>query len=142
LSREEIIATIEMVDVLSRRSTTRKPCQLSGGEYSLVKAAKKIVAWARNFIIKKGEHGAPLFHKSKILLRRCPWKKYSTNYRCWRHGGSGVIGHLRPPTTSVSRGSAPDGSAIPRSQAEKPGTEWLLNLSAEEKPAKRSLPVW
>ncbi|MGZ5262788.1 MAG: PfkB family carbohydrate kinase, partial [Kaistella sp.] len=41
--------------------------QLSG-EYSLVKAAKKIHAMGPEFvIIKKGEHGALLFHEGKIF---------------------------------------------------------------------------
>ena len=41
--------------------------QLSG-EYSLVKAAKKIHTMGPEFvIIKKGEHGALLFHEGKIF---------------------------------------------------------------------------
>ncbi|HET7116550.1 MAG TPA: PfkB family carbohydrate kinase [Hanamia sp.] len=40
-----------------------------GGEYSLAKCAKKILKMGPEFlIIKKGEHGALLFHKNKVFF--------------------------------------------------------------------------
>lgn len=69
---DELLATIEMVDVLSINDEEAR--QLSG-EYSLVKAARKILMFGPKFlIIKKGEHGALLFHKNKVFyaLGRCP----------------------------------------------------------------------
>ena len=53
------------VDVLTINDEEAR--QLSG-EYSLVKAAKKILTKGPKYIIiKKGEHGALLFSKEKIF---------------------------------------------------------------------------
>ena len=72
---DELKDTLKMVDVLSINDEEAR--QLSE-EYSLVKAAKKIMEMGPKFlIIKKGEHGALLFHKNEVFfapalpLRRC-----------------------------------------------------------------------
>jgi sugar/nucleoside kinase (ribokinase family) len=55
-----------MVDVLLVNDSEAR--QLSG-EFSLVKAAKKIQDMGPKFlIIKKGEHGALLFHESQVFF--------------------------------------------------------------------------
>ncbi|MEC8458436.1 MAG: PfkB family carbohydrate kinase [Bacteroidota bacterium] len=62
---EDLIEALKGVDVLTINDEEAR--QLSG-EYSLVKGAKKIMAMGPKFlIIKKGEHGALLFHKDQIF---------------------------------------------------------------------------
>lgn len=63
---EQLMETIKHVDVLTINDEEAR--QLSG-EYSLVKAAKKIFTMGPKFlVIKKGEHGALLFHKDKVFF--------------------------------------------------------------------------
>jgi sugar/nucleoside kinase (ribokinase family) len=60
-----LLEMISKTDVISINDEEAR--QLSG-EYSLVKAAKKIHSMGPKFvIIKKGEHGALLFHEGKIF---------------------------------------------------------------------------
>jgi sugar/nucleoside kinase (ribokinase family) len=57
---------ISMVDVLTVNDAEAR--ELSN-EYSLVKAAKKIMAMGPEYlIIKKGEHGALLFHENNVFF--------------------------------------------------------------------------
>lgn len=63
---DDLMQTISMVDVLSINDAEAR--QLSK-EYSLVKAAKKIMAMGpKKLIIKKGEHGALLFDQDQIFF--------------------------------------------------------------------------
>ena len=63
---DDLKNTLKMVDVLSINDEEAR--QLSG-EYSLVKASRKILAMGPKFlIIKKGEHGALLFHKEQVFF--------------------------------------------------------------------------
>jgi sugar/nucleoside kinase (ribokinase family) len=65
IALDDLLETIKMVDVLTINDAEAR--QLSG-EYSLVKAAKKILAMGPKYlIIKKGEHGALLFHEDHIF---------------------------------------------------------------------------
>ncbi len=62
----ELLDVIKRVDVITINDEEAR--QLSG-EYSLVKAAAKIHAMGPKFVvIKKGEHGALLFHDSQIFF--------------------------------------------------------------------------
>ena len=62
---DDLLETIKLVDVLTINDSEAR--QLSG-EYSLVKAAQKILTIGPKYlIIKKGEHGALLFHEDKIF---------------------------------------------------------------------------
>lgn len=62
---DSLLETIKMVDVLAINDSEAR--QLSG-EYSLVKAARKILTMGPAYvIIKKGEHGALLFHDNHIF---------------------------------------------------------------------------
>ena len=62
---DDLLEVIGMVDVLLINDSEAR--QLSG-EYSLVKAARKILAMGTKFlIIKKGEHGALLFHHDQVF---------------------------------------------------------------------------
>lgn len=63
IALESLTETISMVDVLTINDEEAR--QLSG-EYSLVKAARKILTMGPKYlIIKKGEHGALLFDKNE-----------------------------------------------------------------------------
>jgi len=62
---DDLLHTISLVDVLLVNDSEAR--QLSG-EFSLVKAAKKIMSMGPKYlIIKKGEHGALLFHKNEVF---------------------------------------------------------------------------
>jgi len=62
----ELLETLQMVDVLLVNDSEAR--QLSG-EFSIVKAAKKILTMGPKYlIIKKGEHGALLFHKNEVFF--------------------------------------------------------------------------
>jgi sugar/nucleoside kinase (ribokinase family) len=66
IALDDLKETIKMVDVLTINDEEAR--QLSG-EYSLVKAAKKIQSMGPKYlIIKKGEHGALLFHGEKVFF--------------------------------------------------------------------------
>ncbi|MFM2369127.1 MAG: hypothetical protein RL619_1427 [Bacteroidota bacterium] len=62
----ELLDVIKRVDVITINDEEAR--QLSG-EYSLVKAAAKIHAMGPKYVvIKKGEHGALLFHKKEVFF--------------------------------------------------------------------------
>ncbi len=66
IAMDELKKTLAMVDVLMVNDSEAR--QLSG-EYSLVKAAAVIEKMGPRFvIIKKGEHGALLFHENKVFF--------------------------------------------------------------------------
>lgn len=65
IALDELKSALQMVDLLMVNDSEAR--QLSG-EYSMVKAAKKIQALGPKYvIIKKGEHGALLFYGDKIF---------------------------------------------------------------------------
>jgi bifunctional ADP-heptose synthase (sugar kinase/adenylyltransferase) len=62
----DLLETIKMVDLLTVNDAEAR--QLTG-EYSLVKAARKILTMGPKYlIIKKGEHGALLFHGNDVFF--------------------------------------------------------------------------
>jgi sugar/nucleoside kinase (ribokinase family) len=66
IAMDDLKTVLKMVDVLLVNDGEAR--QLSG-EYSLVKAAKKIMDMGPKFlIIKKGEHGALLFHENHVFF--------------------------------------------------------------------------
>ena len=63
---DELISVLKKVDIVTINDSEAR--QLSG-EYSLVKAANKILQMGPKFlIIKKGEHGALLFGENKVFF--------------------------------------------------------------------------
>ncbi|TAF65872.1 MAG: sugar kinase [Cytophagales bacterium] len=63
---ESLLKTLKMVDVLSIND---EEARLLAKENSLVKAARKILTMGPRFlIIKKGEHGALLFHEKEVFF--------------------------------------------------------------------------
>lgn len=69
---KEVIAKVDVITINDEEAR-----QLTG-EYSLVVAARKIQEMGpEHVVIKKGEHGALLFHKEQIfLLLHYLWKRY------------------------------------------------------------------
>lgn len=140
IALEDLIATIEMVDVLSINDEEAR--QLSG-EYSLVKAAKKIMGMGPKFlIIKKGEHGALLFHKNKVFYAPAlPLEEVFDPTGAGDTFAGGFIGHLAA-TDDISfenmKRAVIHGSAMASFCVEKFGTERLLNLTDEEVEAREA----
>ena len=140
IALDELIATIEMVDVLSINDEEAR--QLSG-EYSLVKAAKKIMGMGPKFlIIKKGEHGALLFHKNKVFYAPAlPLEEVFDPTGAGDTFAGGFIGHLAA-TDDISfenmKRAVIHGSAMASFCVEKFGTERLLNLTDEEIEAREA----
>ena len=140
IALEELTATIEMVDVLSINDEEAR--QLSG-EYSLVKAAKKIMGMGPQFlIIKKGEHGALLFHKNKVFYAPAlPLEEVFDPTGAGDTFAGGFIGHLAA-TDDISfenmKRAVIHGSAMASFCVEKFGTERLINLSDEEIEAREA----
>lgn len=63
---DELIEVLKKIDVITINDEEAR--QLSG-EYSLVKAAQRIADFGPKYVvIKKGEHGALLFHKGNIFF--------------------------------------------------------------------------
>ncbi len=63
---DELKKVLTMIDVLMINDSEAR--QLSG-EYSIVKAAKKVMGMGPKYlIIKKGEHGALLFHENHVFF--------------------------------------------------------------------------
>jgi sugar/nucleoside kinase (ribokinase family) len=66
IAMDELKKTLTMIDVLTINDSEAR--QLSG-EYSLVKAAQKILKMGpKVLVIKKGEHGALLFNKEEVFF--------------------------------------------------------------------------
>jgi sugar/nucleoside kinase (ribokinase family) len=66
IAMNDLLKTISMVDVLTVNDAEAR--QLTG-EYSLVKAARRILKMGPKYlIIKKGEHGALLFHENNVFF--------------------------------------------------------------------------
>jgi sugar/nucleoside kinase (ribokinase family) len=131
---------IEMVDVLSINDEEAR--QLSG-EYSLVKAARKILAFGPKFlIIKKGEHGALLFHKNKVFYAPAlPLEEVFDPTGAGDTFAGGFIGHIAATDDysfeNIKR-AVIHGSAMASFCVEKFGTERLLNLTQEEIEAREA----
>ena len=140
IALEELKETIEMVDVLTINDEEAR--QLSG-EYSLVKAAKKIQEMGPKFlIIKKGEHGALLFHKNKIFFAPAlPLEEVFDPTGAGDTFAGGFIGHLAA-TDDISfenmKRAVIHGSAMASFCVEKFGTERLLNLTPQEIEAREA----
>ncbi len=128
---DELKKTISMVDVLTINDEEAR--QLSG-EYSLVVAAKKIMNMGPKYlIIKKGEHGALLFHKSKIFFAPAlPLKEVFDPTGAGDAFAGGFIGHIAK-TDDISfdnmKRAIIFGSALASFCVEKFGTKMLQNLN-------------
>jgi sugar/nucleoside kinase (ribokinase family) len=126
--------TISHVDVLTINDEEAR--QLSG-EYSLVKAAKKIFTMGPKFlIIKKGEHGALLFHKDQVFFAPAlPLEEVFDPTGAGDSFAGGFVGWLAK-TEDISfdnmKRAIIFGSAMASFCVEKFGTERFKTLSATD----------
>jgi sugar/nucleoside kinase (ribokinase family) len=138
IAMDDLLQTIKMVDVLTINDAEAR--QLSG-EYSLVKAANKILTMGPKYlIIKKGEHGALLFHEDKIFS--APALPLADVFDPTGAGDSfagGFIGYLAQVGTinfNNMKNAIIYGSALASFCVEKFGTEKIKNLSQTEVAAR------
>jgi sugar/nucleoside kinase (ribokinase family) len=134
IAMEDLLATIKMVDVLTINDEEAR--QLSG-EYSLVKAANKILTMGPKYlIIKKGEHGALLFHEDKIFSTPAlPLAEVFDPTGAGDTFAGGFIGYLAKVGTinfNNMKNAIIYGSALASFCVEKFGTEKIRNLTADE----------
>jgi sugar/nucleoside kinase (ribokinase family) len=134
ISMDDLKTTIALVDVLTINDEEAR--QLSG-EYSLLKAAKKIGAMGPKFlIIKKGEHGALLFHEDHIFFAPAlPLENVFDPTGAGDTFAGGFIGWLAK-TDDISfenmKRALIYGSAMASFCVEKFGTENIMNISEDQ----------
>jgi sugar/nucleoside kinase (ribokinase family) len=134
IALDELLKTLKLVDVLTINDAEAR--QLSG-EFSLVKAARKILTMGPQYlIIKKGEHGALLFHEDKIFSAPAlPLEEVFDPTGAGDTFAGGFIGYMAKAGT-VSFESMKNaiiyGSALASFCVEKFGSERLRNLTQEE----------
>ncbi|HTA81650.1 MAG TPA: PfkB family carbohydrate kinase [Bacteroidia bacterium] len=131
---KELAETIAMVDVLTINDAEAR--QLSG-EYSLVKAAQKILNMGPKFlIIKKGEHGALLFNREQVFFAPAlPLEDVFDPTGAGDSFAGGFIGFLdksKDVSFDNMKRAIIFGSAIASFCVEKFGIERLLELSDDE----------
>lgn len=134
IALEDLLATIKLVDVLTINDAEAR--QLSG-EYSLVKAAAKILEMGPKYlIIKKGEHGALLFHENQIFSAPAlPLAEVFDPTGAGDTFAGGFIGYLAKVGTvnfNNMKNAIIYGSALASFCVEKFGTERIKNLSDAE----------
>lgn len=131
---EDLVKTIAQVDVLTVNDAEAR--QLSG-EYSLVKAAQKILAMGpKVLIIKKGEHGALLFNKEQVFFAPAlPLEDVFDPTGAGDSFAGGFIGYLAE-TKDISfdnmKRAIIFGSAMASFTVEKFGVERLVGLTEEQ----------
>ncbi len=131
---DELLKTLAMVDVLTINDAEAR--QLSG-EYSLVKAAQKILAMGpKVLVIKKGEHGALLFNKDQVFFAPAlPLEDVFDPTGAGDTFAGGFIGFLAQ-TKDISfenmKRAIIFGSAMASFCVEKFGTEKIENLTENE----------
>src|SRR5690606_32093367 len=134
IALDDLLTVIKNVDVLTINDAEAR--QLSG-EYSLVKAANKILTMGPEYlIIKKGEHGALLFHKDLIFSAPAlPLAEVFDPTGAGDTFAGGFIGYLaRVGTINFTnmKNAIIYGSALASFCVEKFGTERIRNLKQEE----------
>ncbi|HRG58913.1 MAG TPA: PfkB family carbohydrate kinase [Bacteroidia bacterium] len=134
IAMDELLKTIAMVDVLTINDAEAR--QLSG-EYSLVKAAQKILKMGPKYlIIKKGEHGALLFNDKQVFFAPAlPLEDVFDPTGAGDTFAGGFIGYLAD-TKDISfdnmKRAIIFASAMASFCVEKFGTERLVDLGREE----------
>jgi sugar/nucleoside kinase (ribokinase family) len=135
---DDLMETLTMVDVLTINDAEAR--QLSG-EYSLVKAAQKILTMGPKYlVIKKGEHGALLFNNRHVFFAPAlPLEDVFDPTGAGDTFAGGFIGYLAK-TKDISfdnmKRAIIFGSAMASFCVEKFGTERIENLSREELDAR------
>jgi len=130
----DLLESLKEVDVLTINDEEAR--QLSG-EYSLVKAAKKILSMGPKYlIIKKGEHGALLFNNKEVFFAPAlPLEDVFDPTGAGDSFAGGFIGYLEK-TNDISfenmKRAVIHGSAMASFCVEKFGTQKLEELSNED----------
>lgn len=130
----ELMKTVSMVDVLIINDEEAR--QMSK-EFSLVKAAKKIMQMGPEYlIIKKGENGALLFHKNQVFFAPAlPLEEVFDPTGAGDTFAGGFVGYLAQ-TDDISfhnmKNAVIMGSAMASFAVEKFGTERLLHLDKKD----------
>lgn len=138
IALDDLLETIKMVDVLTINDAEAR--QLSG-EYSLVKAARKILTMGPKYlIIKKGEHGALLFGEDKIFAAPAlPLAEVFDPTGAGDTFAGGFIGYMAKVGTvnfNNMKNAIIFGSALASFCVEKFGTERIIDLSQVEVAAR------
>lgn len=134
IALDDLKSVLKLVDLLTIND---EEARLLSGEYSLRKAAKKIMAMGpKTLIIKKGEHGALLFQEDRIFFAPAlPLEEVFDPTGAGDSFAGGFIGYLAA-TDDISfdnmKRAIIYGSAMASFCVEKFGTERLVNLSKEE----------
>jgi sugar/nucleoside kinase (ribokinase family) len=134
IAMPELQEVLKMVDVLMVNDSEAR--QLSG-EFSLVKAAREILNMGPKYlIIKKGEHGALLFHGEQVFFAPAlPLEEVFDPTGAGDTFAGGFIGHLAK-TKDVSFNSMKTaiivGSAMASYCVEKFGPERLKEITRED----------
>jgi sugar/nucleoside kinase (ribokinase family) len=132
--RKDLDEVLGMVDVLTINDAEAR--ELSG-EFSLVKAAKKILTMGPKYlIIKKGEHGALLFHESHVFFAPAlPLEDVFDPTGAGDTFAGGFIGYVAQ-TEDIGyenmKRAIIFGSALASFCVERFGTERLMDLKEEE----------
>lgn len=134
IAMDDLKKTLAKVDVLMVNDSEAR--QLSG-DYSLVRAAQTIMKMGPKFvIIKKGEHGALLFHEKKVFFAPAlPLEEVFDPTGAGDTFAGGFIGHLAK-TRDISFDNMKTaiiiGSAMASFCVEKFGTQRLREISKTE----------
>lgn len=131
---DDLQENISLIDVLTINDAEAR--QLTN-EYSLVKAAQKILKLGPKYlVIKKGEHGALLFHEDQVFFAPAlPLEDVFDPTGAGDTFAGGFVGYLARTRDisfdNMKRGII-FGSAMASFCVEKFGTERILNLSQQE----------
>jgi sugar/nucleoside kinase (ribokinase family) len=130
----ELLAVIKRVDVITINDEEAR--QLSG-EYSLVKAAAKIHSMGPKYVvIKKGEHGALLFHNKEVFFAPAlPLEEVFDPTGAgdtFAGGFAGFISQSENISFENMKSAIIHGSNLASFCVEKFGTERMLSLTKEE----------
>jgi len=134
IALEELKTVLKKVDVITIND---EEARILSGEYSLVKAARKILQMGPTYlIIKKGEHGALLFSQDEVFFAPAlPLEKVFDPTGAGDTFAGGFMGHIAS-TKDISfenmKRAVIYGSAMASFCVEKFGTERLRNLTKKE----------
>lgn len=134
IAMDDLKKTLTIVDVLTINDSEAR--QLSG-EYSLVKAAQKILQMGpKVLVIKKGEHGALLFNSEEVFFAPAlPLEEVFDPTGAGDSFAGGFIGYLAK-TKDISfenmKRAIIFGSAMASFTVERFGTERLIGLTQEK----------
>ncbi|MGB0431578.1 MAG: PfkB family carbohydrate kinase, partial [Bacteroidia bacterium] len=134
IAMNDLTEVIKKVDVLIINDEEARQFT---GEYSLVKAAKKILEHGLKFlVIKKGEHGALLFHENQVFFAPAlPLEEVFDPTGAGDTFAGGFMGYISmTDDTSFEnlKRAVIYGSAMASFCVEKFGTERLENLEKDE----------